>query len=247
MLALAAAGRPFGTAGTLLTGAAPWYSVYATSDGRFVSVGALEPWLYAELCTRLAHPEWIGHQFNRAAWPAMRAGLAAAFGGRPLADWEAELGGSDTCFAPVLTPAEVLVDPQLAARDTFTSFETLTGETYLHVRALAHMSTTEQQLRRKPAAPGADAAVILMDLGYGPAEQQELRAAGGVGYRMSRLMLVNDLRSSRYDAAKLLAWATRSRNSVSAAASVGPTPTSSRSREVVPLASGRASVATAIH
>lgn len=185
MLALAAARQrdaqpePIGPGDTLLTGAAPFYAVYETADCRHVSVGALEPWLYAALCTALELPEWIGRQYDRPAWPAMRAAFAAAFRAHALAHWVARLSDTDACFAPVATLNEVLADTQLAARETFAH---LAGDpAQLVVRALPLMSTADQLARFAPADPGANAEAILAHLGYSPAEVAQLRASGGVG------------------------------------------------------------------
>jgi crotonobetainyl-CoA:carnitine CoA-transferase CaiB-like acyl-CoA transferase len=174
VLALAAAGQSIGPAGTLLTGAAPWYGVYQTADRRYVALGALEPWLYAELCRQLGCPHWIGRQFERAAWPAMRDEFARLFRGQPLAAWVERLAGTDACVTPVLTLEEVLADPQLAARATFTTSREADESEHLQVRALPIMSGTDHRPRRAPVSPGSDADDILEELGYEPEDRARL-------------------------------------------------------------------------
>ncbi|NKQ54449.1 CoA transferase [Amycolatopsis sp. K13G38] len=106
---------------------APFYNVYETADGRYVTVGCGEPRFYAELLRRLGLGEDMLHrQSDPGGWAADRAALASVFAGRTLADWCELLEGTDTCFAPVLTPAEAPAHPHNAARGTFTEVDGVT-------------------------------------------------------------------------------------------------------------------------
>jgi alpha-methylacyl-CoA racemase len=98
----------------------PFYDVYACADGRYVTIGALEPQFYAELLNKLGladvDPE---AQYDRAAWPALKARFRALFLSRPSAHWRALLEGSEACFAPVLSLAEAAAHPHNAARGVY--------------------------------------------------------------------------------------------------------------------------------
>ena len=98
----------------------PFYDAYRCADGRFITVGALEPQFYALLLAKLgladADPK---AQNDIAAWPALKARFRDLFASRPSAHWRALLEGSDVCFAPVLTLAEAAAHPQNAARGVF--------------------------------------------------------------------------------------------------------------------------------
>jgi alpha-methylacyl-CoA racemase len=98
----------------------PFYDVYPCADGRYVSIGALEPKFYAELLDKLglADVDWKA-QYDRAAWPALKARLRALFLSQPSVHWRALLEGGDACFAPVLTFAEAAVHPHNAARGVY--------------------------------------------------------------------------------------------------------------------------------
>ena len=98
----------------------PFYDVYACADGRYVSIGALEPQFYAELLDKLglADVDRQG-QYDRAAWPALKARLKALFLSQPSAHWRALIEGSDACFAPVLSLAEAAAHPHNAARGVY--------------------------------------------------------------------------------------------------------------------------------
>ncbi|MGB8933444.1 MAG: CaiB/BaiF CoA-transferase family protein [Anaeromyxobacteraceae bacterium] len=98
----------------------PFYDVYECSDGGFVTVGALEPQFYAQLLERLGLADVDpAAQYDRAAWPALKARVAALFRSRPRAAWCALLEGTDACFAPVLSLAEAASHPHNLARGIY--------------------------------------------------------------------------------------------------------------------------------
>jgi alpha-methylacyl-CoA racemase len=98
----------------------PFYDVYACADGRYVTIGALEPKFYGVLLEKLGLADVDPKaQFNRAAWPALKARFRALFMSRPSAHWRTALEGSEACFAPVLSLAEAAAHPQNAARRVY--------------------------------------------------------------------------------------------------------------------------------
>ncbi len=104
-------------ADNLLDGGAPFYASYACADGKFVSIGSLEPQFYALLRERLGLDEPLfDAQHDRSRWPAMRQRLAEVFATRTREDWCALLEGSDVCFAPVLDWDEAPAHPHNQAR-----------------------------------------------------------------------------------------------------------------------------------
>ncbi|ABF12384.1 CaiB/BaiF CoA transferase family protein [Cupriavidus metallidurans] len=104
----------------VLDGAAPWYRVYETSDGQYISVAAAEPKFYAELLRLLElSDETLPDQFDRSGWPTLTERLTTVFGTRSRAEWSKLLEGTDACFAPVLSLAEAPGHPHLRARNTF--------------------------------------------------------------------------------------------------------------------------------
>ena len=104
----------------LLDGAAPFYTVYETADGRHLAVGALEPQFWAELLDRVGlAAEDLPDQLDRDGWPVLRERLAATFLTRTRDEWCALLEGTDACVAPVLSLLEAPVHPHNQARATF--------------------------------------------------------------------------------------------------------------------------------
>jgi alpha-methylacyl-CoA racemase len=114
-----ATGEVAGPRQVLLTGRYACYDVYECKDGGWISVGAIEPHFYRNLCERLGCPEHAGSQMDDAKQGDVRAAFAAAFKTRTRDEWTDELAPNDTCVAPVLSIPEVTRHPHLRARGTF--------------------------------------------------------------------------------------------------------------------------------
>jgi alpha-methylacyl-CoA racemase len=90
----------------LLTGGLASYRVYATADGRHLTVGALESKFFRRLCELLGRPELAGLQYDAEGQEALAAELASLFEAKPLAAWLDLFDGEDVCVGPVSTLAE---------------------------------------------------------------------------------------------------------------------------------------------
>jgi alpha-methylacyl-CoA racemase len=159
----------------LFDGGAPFYNVYETRDGKYVSIAPIEPHFYQLLLDKLglAAAE-LPAQYERARWPELRERLAAVFRTRTRAEWCELLEGSDACFAPVLTPQEAVTHPHNAARECFQPFGER-GEPA--VRPVPRFSRTEPEF----AAPISHAGgAVLRDFGFSPEEIEKLRASGAL-------------------------------------------------------------------
>src|SRR5262249_15595946 len=111
----------------LLDSGAPFYDVYETADGKFVSVGALEPRFFATLAHLIRLPaEDHARHMNPREWPELRRSLAAIFRKKTRAEWNDLLEGTDACYAPVLTMGEAPAHPHNAARGTFATVDDIT-------------------------------------------------------------------------------------------------------------------------
>lgn len=102
-----------------LTGALPWYNVYATLDGRYVALGALEEKFWTAFCNEIGRHEWRGQPEDPETRRRIRHELAELFGSRPLEQWVERFENVDCCLSPVLTLEEAMRDPQLTARGMF--------------------------------------------------------------------------------------------------------------------------------
>lgn len=117
---------------TLLTGKYACYDVYATRDGGWISVGAIEKQFFANLCRELGREDLAGAQYDDARQDEVRKAFAEAFATRDRDEWVAALAGKDTCVAPVLSIAEVGRDEHHNARGSFVDVER-NGEVFKQV------------------------------------------------------------------------------------------------------------------
>ena len=100
----------------ILTGRYACYDTYECADGRWVTVGAIEPAFYRNLCRLLDCDEWADRQLDDKAQPDVRAAFRAAFARRSRDEWVAELAPADTCVGPVYSVPELVDDAHIAAR-----------------------------------------------------------------------------------------------------------------------------------
>ena len=156
-------------------GGAPFYNTYRCADGRFVSVGAIEPPFYAELLRRcgLAGDPAFAAQWDRAAWPQQREQLAEMFNTRTRDEWCALLEGSDACFAPVLDFTEAPRHPHMAARQTFG-----TADGIVQPNPAPRFSRTVSAQAQALGSEGGDTRALLGTLDFSAAEVEALLAQG---------------------------------------------------------------------
>jgi alpha-methylacyl-CoA racemase len=150
--------------------AAPFYNVYETADGRYVTLGAGEQPFYAELLERVGlDRELADQQGDPASWPATKARLAEVFRTKTFADWCALLEGTNTCFAPVLTVDEATVHPHHTARQTF-----VPADGVVQPAPAPRFERTPADPPGGVAAPGAHTVEVLEEWGFEPAEVSAL-------------------------------------------------------------------------
>jgi alpha-methylacyl-CoA racemase len=155
----------------------PYYEVYATSDGRYVAVGAIEEPFWRELLERLGLDEAeLGDRADPANWPAMKQRLAAVFAGRTRQEWEQVFAGSDACVTPVLSLTEAPSHPHHQARGTFVERDGI-----VQPAPGPRFSRTPGRNSRRPPAPGEHTGEALAAWGFPAAEISRLRAAGAIG------------------------------------------------------------------
>ncbi|WP_293786427.1 CaiB/BaiF CoA-transferase family protein [uncultured Aeromicrobium sp.] len=157
----------------LLDTGAPFYDVYETSDGRWMSVGALEPQFWAALKETLAEHGVtdLPDRDDIAQWGALRERLATAFAGKTQAEWAEIFAPTDACVAPVLPLHEAPQHPHNAARGTYVEHEGI-----LQPAPAPRFSATPATLTTPPSRPGADTREALA--AWGIDDVDELIADG---------------------------------------------------------------------
>ncbi len=160
----------------LLDGAAYHYDVYETADGKFVSIGALEPQFYTLLVEKAGlDEELFGEQAGPEQWPALKEQLAIVFKQRSRQEWCELLEGSDACFAPVLDFTEAPAHPHNHARGTYV---TIAGVD--QPAPAPRFSRSECGLPGEPKAEGVDTEAVLRESGFSDADIAGLRDSGAL-------------------------------------------------------------------
>jgi alpha-methylacyl-CoA racemase len=139
----------------------PFYDCFECADGRYLSLGAIEPPFYRELLQRLGlDDEDPQRQYAMQDWPRLRARVAARIREKPRDDWAALLEGTDACAAPVLSLAEAARHPHQRARGNFVEVQ---GR--LQPAAAPRFSRTPARAPQAAPEPGAQTRELLAELG----------------------------------------------------------------------------------
>lgn len=175
-----ATGYTGGAGQNTLNGGLPEYSVYETSDGKYLSVGALEPKFFARICELMELQQYneVGAKGERSA--EIRAALTARFKEKTQAEWLAILGDEDTCVGPVYDLNEVFDDPQVQARGLVVEAEhPKAGKLKQIGLSIKLDGITEKDIVRHPAPGyGEQTGDILVAMGYSAEDVERLKKEG---------------------------------------------------------------------
>jgi len=159
----------------LLDGGAHFYDTYRCADGKYLSIGPIEPQFYALFLQKagIDDPDF-SQQWDRARWPELKTRLAAHLATRTRDAWCVLMEGSDACVAPVLDMDEAPEHPHNRARGTF-----------IEVGGVVQPAPAPRFSRSTPATPrppqvGATGEDVLADWGFTPDAIDGLRRAGAI-------------------------------------------------------------------
>jgi alpha-methylacyl-CoA racemase len=165
-----------GRRANLLDGGAHFYDTYRCADGKWVSIGSIEPQFYALLLEKTGVDDpAFGAQMDRSAWPALREKLAAVFATRTQAEWCEIMAATDICFAPVMSMAEAPAHPHNQARGTFIEVDGVAQPA-----PAPRFSVTPGAIQGPPPALGAHNGEVLADWGFSAEQAAVLTASGAV-------------------------------------------------------------------
>ncbi|MGU3500930.1 CaiB/BaiF CoA transferase family protein [Mycobacterium sp. C31M] len=150
----------------MLDGGAPFYSIYATSDLRYVAVGALESRFYKALLAGLKLDLDPALQNDRVTWPEMRRLFTQTFAAQPLAHWVTEFASTDACVSPVVSLREAQDNPHVASRGSV-----IEHDGTLQPGVAPRFSRSTADPIRTPPAPGLHSREILAQFGVENAEE----------------------------------------------------------------------------
>lgn len=164
----------------LLTGKYAWYGIYETADGKHLSVGAIEPHFFRNLCGLLDLGEFSDAQYDESRREAMKSAFRERFATRTRDEWVALLAGADTCVAPVLDIPEVTADAHLRARHTFMRARHPERGEFEQLGPVLAGGERVQPLYEVRPAGVTDTDEVLRAAGFGAAEIAALRARGSI-------------------------------------------------------------------
>jgi alpha-methylacyl-CoA racemase len=151
-----------------------FYNVYETADGKYVSIGSLEPKFYAELLRRTGLEENdLPQQMDRAKWPEMRELFRTIFKRKTRDEWCALMEGTDVCFAPVLSMEEAPNHPHNKSRGTFVEIDGV-----IQPAPAPRFSRTKPEIRFSPPEQRRLIDSALTNWGFTTDEIAKLREAG---------------------------------------------------------------------
>jgi alpha-methylacyl-CoA racemase len=150
---------------------APFYNVYETADGRYITLGCGEPQFYAELLRRLdlADDGLFQRRDDPATWPEAKRRLTNLFKAKTRDDWCELLEGTDVCFAPVLTFDEAPRHPHNAARQTFVEVDGV-----VQPAPAPRFNRTPASVPGPPTVGGQHTSEVLIQWGFSAAEVDSL-------------------------------------------------------------------------
>lgn len=166
---------------TTLSGATPYYNVYKCNDGKYLSIGCIEPWFWSALCTAIGREDLIQGQFDSDGWPRVIGELQDLFAGRDREEWwELLTKSGDVAVAKVYSLDEMVEDPQNLHRRMVVDAGEVDGETVRQVGIGPKLSATPGTIRTLGAVTGQHTREVLGELGYSVADVERLLHAGAV-------------------------------------------------------------------
>ena len=175
-------GLAFERGDTMFTGHYAWYNAYRTKDGKYISIGAFEPWFYANLCQLLGRADFIEHQFAEGEkQEEISRYFKQTFLTKSRDEWVEILRQKDTCVAPVYSMDELVLDPQLISRGMINELPHPVLGTVKQVGSMFKMSGSPFRVRNWSTRFGQHTDKILQEIGYDAKRINALRKAGVIG------------------------------------------------------------------
>jgi crotonobetainyl-CoA:carnitine CoA-transferase CaiB-like acyl-CoA transferase len=181
-------GRACGRGEGALGGSYPYYSTYETADGKLLSVGCTEPWLWQNFCAAIGREDLASfalrsdHFAARADSAAQQAKAEVQHIMRQKTrdEWCEFFKDKNVCVGPVYNVEETFHDPQVMARQMVVDIEDSRYGKVRQAGIAIKLSETPGSIRSVGPAPGEHTDTVLAALGYSADERAQLRHAGTV-------------------------------------------------------------------
>ena len=160
----------------LLDGGSHFYDTYECKDGKFISIGSIEPQFYGLLCQIAQLDEKVfAKQMSRDLWPEQKEEIKKIFLKKTRDEWCELMEGTDVCFAPVLDMSEAPQHPHNKERKTFIDLEGVTQPA-----PAPRFSRTEPEVVSSPSIVGEHTNEVLSSIGLSEEDISTLKTSGAV-------------------------------------------------------------------
>ena len=160
----------------VIDGGAPWYGIYETSDGKYISVAPVEHKFYVQLLDGMGlDPAQLPDTSDRSAWPQVREKFAAVFRTKTRDAWCTVMENREACFAPVLNLDEAMKHPHALARNSYMDVDGV-----MQPAPAPRFSRTPSGVSRPAPTPGGNTTEVMAAWGFAPAEIADLKSRGVV-------------------------------------------------------------------
>lgn len=160
--------------------ASHYYSVYKTKDGRYLSIGTIEPKFWQKMCRLIDLPELESRQFDFAHSAEIKAKLAAAFAGKTQAEWLELIGKDEFCVTPIRTLQEALDSSLTAEQSQMLVTKKEDFGDYTYVKSAAKLSGTPGTIRKRAPYLGEHTQEVLESAGYTKEEIAAMHEKGEI-------------------------------------------------------------------
>ena len=160
--------------------ASHYYSVYKTKDGRYLSIGTIEPKFWQKMCRLIDLPELESRQFDFANSAEIKEKLAAAFAGKTQAEWLELIGKDEFCVTPIRTLQEALNSSLTTEQSQMLVTKKEDFGNYTYVKSAAKLSDTPGTIRKRAPYLGEHTQEVLESAGYTKEEIAAMHEKGEI-------------------------------------------------------------------
>lgn len=160
--------------------ASHYYSVYKTKDGRYLSIGTIEPKFWQKMCRLIDLPELESRQFDFAHSAEIKKKLAVAFAGKTQAEWLELIGKDEFCVTPIRTLQEALDSSLTTEQSQMLVTKKEDFGNYTYVKSAAKLSDTPGTIRKRAPYLGEHTQEVLESAGYTKEEIAAMHEKGEI-------------------------------------------------------------------
>lgn len=158
-------GRQTLGSGDVLDRIGHYYNLYKTQDGRYLTVGTIEPKFWQELCSLLKVEDLRKRQFDFEHSDEVKKRLSEVFATKSLDEWLVLIGDKEFCVTPVLTLEEAMASEVTSESGLVTTRQEDLGEV-AYLQSAVKLSSTPASITRRAPLLGEHTEDVLKKLGY---------------------------------------------------------------------------------